>query len=127
MSGRWPSEPIPSNAKLFMRVHKNYMPDGEVTIACFRNHGEGMSTDWSKYSTAEECRARARNPQVNAVIEMGVGCVREIPGQTVVHTPIQGRPDIPDNRAHTDVYGEKRDNEIRVRFRRCSTLVLPLP
>jgi hypothetical protein len=57
---------------------------------------------------------------VNAVIAMGVGEVRRIPGQSVKHTPQQ------ENRAHSDVFGEK-DEEARVQLNRIATMVLPLP
>ena len=80
-----------------------------------------MSTDWDKYSTAKECRQRARNPVDNAVIQLSAGSVRKIPGQTITHEPV------PDNRAHTDVRGEKKsDPEVRVRFLQIMKIVIPL-
>ena len=131
MSDRWPSEPIPDTDLLYMRVHKQYIKPGRISAHCFRNHRDeltgraGMSTDWNKYATAEECRTRARRPEDNGVIELVVGRVRQIPQQTVEHTPIQGRADVPDNRAHTDVFGPKEeDPEIQVLFSRQSRLVL---
>ncbi len=69
----------------------------------FRNHppeSGGMSTDWEKYATAEQCRNRAKIPADNAVIRMNAGRIRQIPGQTVEHAPL------PENRAHTEVYGD---------------------
>lgn len=131
MSEHWQPEPIPDDERLFMRVHKQYLKPNRVSIHCFRNHVDeqsgrpGMSTDWSKYATAEECRARARRPSDNGVIELRVGQVRQIPGQTVEHTPIQGRSGFPDNRAHTDVFGPKEDDpEVQTLFARVCRLVL---
>lgn len=87
-----------------------------------------MSTDWNKYATPEECRARARVPDDNGVVEMVAGRIeREIPEQKVEHTPIQGRGDIPENRAHTDVIGPKEeDPETQVLFSRKCRLVLDI-
>jgi methyl coenzyme M reductase subunit D len=45
--------------------------------------------------------------------------VRSIP-QVVSHTPIQDCPELPDNRAHTDVIGEKTV-EVRVKLGRIVT------
>ena len=127
----WPIEEIPDGDALYMRVHRQWFrPDGSIINACFRNRPDdsgGMSTDWARYSTPEETRQRARRPQDNAVVAMNVGQVRAIPGQTVQHSPIFGHSDLPDNRAHTDVFGSKeQDPEVRLQFRRISTLVLRL-
>lgn len=118
-----------------MRVHKQYLKrPGHVSASCFRNRRDdatdraGMSTDWRKYSTAQECRARARVPGDNGVIELVAARVeREIPGQSVEHTPIQGRADMADNRAHTDIFGPKEeDPETQVLFSRKCQLVLDI-
>ena len=103
-----------------MGVHKTWVkPDGDVSPAAFKNHGNGMSTDWSRYSTPEQTRDRRRKPRENLVVQMEVERVREIPGQSVEHSPL------PENRAHTDVLGEK-DPEARVMLRRAATIVVPL-
>ena len=103
-----------------MGVHKTWFkPDGTLATGAFRNRGAGMSTDWSKYATPEETRQRRRVPGDNAVVQMNVGQVRAVPGQSVTHTPF------PENRAHTDVFGEK-DEEARVLLRRASTIILEL-
>ena len=74
--------------------------------------GSGMSTDWEKYATAEQTRHRGRQPAENyAVIELVAGEVRGVPEQTVVHTPNREL----DNRAHTDVFGEKTP-EVRLKL-----------
>ncbi len=125
----WAKEPIPDDALLFMRVHKNQLDaDGEPFPGAFRNRPQstdGMSTDWKKYSSPEACRNRARNPHDNAVIQLKVEDVRQIPEQTVVHTPIY-QPDAEPpniNRAHTDVYGEK-DAEVRLKLMRIYRMVI---
>ena len=125
----WPVEEIPDADTLYMRVHRQWFrSDGSIIDTCFQNRPDdrgGMSTDWDRYSTPEETRGRARQPGDNAVIAMNVGQVRTIPGQTVRHSPIFGHPDLPNNRAHTDVLGSKeQDPETRVLFRRISTVVL---
>lgn len=103
-----------------MGVHKTWLkPDGTLATGAFQNRGGAMSTDWSKYATPEETRQRRRTPADNAVVSMNVGKVRAVPGQSVTHTPL------PENRAHTDVLGEK-DEEARVLLRRASTIVLGL-
>jgi hypothetical protein len=117
----WPIETIPDNDKLFMRIHENWiLQTGEPMPGAFRNQGSGMSTDWNKYSTPEEALKRARVPSKNGIIQMQVSDVRKIPGQNIQHSPL------PDNRAHTDVLGEKdRDPEVRIKFRRIYTWAIP--
>ena len=79
-----------------------------------------MSTDWSKYSTPSETRTRGKIAKDNAVIKFLVSDVRNIDGQTVIHTP-----DMPNNnRSHTDVFGEKDDVEIRLKFTRISSNIV---
>lgn len=118
--GSWPVEPVPNNHYLFMGVHRNWLkPNGEVRASAFKNHGNGMSTDWSRYSTPEQTRHRRRKPQENLVVQMEVKQVRGISGQSVEHSPL------PENRAHTDVLGEKNE-EARVMLRRAATIVVPL-
>ena len=70
-------------------------------------------------------RALRSDPLDNAVIALSVGAVRAIPGQTVIHSPVQGVEDIPDNRAHAEVFGPK-NAETRVSFLRSYQLVLML-
>ena len=113
---KWEAEEIPDEDFLFMRVHEKFLDnEGEPIPKAFRNHPAGtggMSVDWQEYSTPEETRARARQPAVNVVIELLTGAVRKIPNQSVVHTP-----DIKNNnRAHTDIFGDKKPVEVRERF-----------
>ena len=59
----------------------------------------GMSTDWSKYATAVDCRMRGVNPAKNGVVQLAVDGVRACPPMSVLHTPR------PQHRSHTDVIG----------------------
>jgi hypothetical protein len=134
MSGKWLTEEIPSQDKLYRFVHKQWFSKktGMVSPDFFKNPKDpesneelGMSTDWSKYSTPEETRGRAKLPEMNAVIEMDVADVRAISSarQQVEYTPIQGHPAMPDNRAHADVVGSKDDLEVKKAFARLSRIV----
>jgi len=116
----WPRENIPYNDRLFMRVHQNLLPkSGELVPTAFRDQGEGMSTDWEKYSPPHDTKQRASKPSENGVIQMQAGLVEEIETLAVEHRPIA------DNRAHTDVLGEKTV-EVRFRLSRVSQWVLPI-
>ena len=115
----WRPERIPEKHPLFMRVHELWRRNGVVSPGAFKNHGDGMSTDWARYATPRQTRARAREPGKNAVVSLIVGEVSEVPGQRVEHTPdIERR-----NRSHTDVFGEK-DEEVRVKLRRIASIVI---
>ncbi len=119
---QWPIEDIPNSGQLFMRVHEMWIQSNDVMPGVFRNHGDGMSTDWNKYSTPQETLNRAsehgKDPDRYGVIQMNVGQVRAIPKQSVTHTPL------PSNRSHTDVFGEK-DSEARLKFSRIYSWVIP--
>ena len=116
----WPKERVPDSDHLFMRVHSQWIKDKKPSVGAFQNRGDGMSTDWDKYSTPEETLRRApRDPSKNEVIKMQVGAVRQVPGQSVDHTPLA------ENRAHTDVSGEK-DTEARMKLRRICDWAIPL-
>jgi hypothetical protein len=74
---KWQPESIPDQDRLFMRVHvKTWVRDGEVRPGAFQNRPEGapgMSTDWERYSSAEETRQRARKPLEQGVIAFRAG------------------------------------------------------
>jgi len=109
----YPIEKIPNIDSLFMRIHKNHFQQDEIITVAFKNHD--MSTDWSKYSTPSDTQKRVKlnnkDPNNYGVISMNVGKVRNIDGQTVEHKPA------PENRAHTEVIGEKI-TKVRVQFLR---------
>lgn len=106
-------EEIPDDHSLYMRIHRQFIKEGILQPGAFKNHGEGMSTDWSNYSIPSDTQNMARNPFDNGVISLNVGETRLIPDQTVIHSPKD------DNRAHTDVLGEK-GTKIRILFKRIS-------
>jgi hypothetical protein len=115
----WQAEFIPDGHDLFMRVHRQWTKNGIPMPGAFQNRDGGMSTDWSQYSTAEQTRSRGRTPADNGVVKISVGSVRGLPSQRVEHTPELN------NRAHTDVFGEK-DEEVRLKFVRiCSWVINP--
>ena len=112
----WPAEEIPDADSLYMRVHRNDVVYGELKPGVFRNRPDptrptrspAMSTDWSRYATPKDTRARALSsaPQDNGVISLNAGKVRGINRQRVEHTPKPTDPTNPssrDNRAHTEV------------------------
>ena len=116
----WPVEAIPETDKLYMRVHRSYVHNGDFVPGAFRDHGGGMSTDWEKYATPIETKNRCANPNDNGVIEMVSGNVAAVPGLTVVHTPdVQRRI-----RAHVDVVGDKKAPEVRVKLKRIASWVI---
>ncbi len=95
----------------------------EIPQGAFRDQGGGMSTDWEKYSTAEETRKRAQKspPEDNGVLRLNVGGVRAINPLSVEHKPE------PDNRAHTEVLGDKKkDPEVRLRLQRLAEWVIKI-
>jgi hypothetical protein len=81
-----------------------------------------MSVDWSRYSTPEETRSRGRQePEKYGVVEMQAGEVRDISGLTVEHDP-----EWPNNRAHSQVYGNKKDQQVRVLLMRACRWAIPV-
>lgn len=58
-----------------------------------------MSVDWEKYSTAEEARLRAKEPEKNGIVALIAGRVRAIDNLIVEHEPILS------NRAHSGIHG----------------------
>ena len=98
---RWEREQIPERDSLYYRVHVAIVPDGDLHPGVFREQDDSMSTDWAKYSTPEETRGRATEPNRNGIVELMAGPVRAIEGMSVGHNPDVTR----DNRAHTDIRG----------------------
>jgi hypothetical protein len=100
------SEEIPDSNYLYRRIHKSQVDDqtGEPASSAFSNLGEGMSTDWEKYSTPEETRRRIdarHNPLDYGIVRLNAGNARGIENQEVKHTPKDY------NRSHTDIIGNK--------------------
>lgn len=118
------SEDLPEDATLYMRIHKNMRSAKKQRfgVDAFRDSGEGaqagMSTNWSKYASAEDTRNQATSrSDENYVIQMKVRDVLTIPGLAVKHTPLPG------NRAHVDVIGDKT-LEVKDALRRICEVVL---
>lgn len=124
--GPWPIEEIPDSDTVYMRVlaiHTTEVGGRLVpTSPAIRNHGDqsgpdGMSTDWDRYATADSTRRGSpRRPASDyGVVSFSVVGVRAIPGQTVIQSPINhdpAAPDLPNNRAHTDVFGPKSKGDV---------------
>lgn len=95
--------------------------DGTIALhGAMHNKGDGLSGDWSKYSTAEESRMRRKEPSKNGVIRLQVGSVRKLPGQTVEHRPILS------NQSHSVILGAK-DEEVRLKLSRLAIWEIDLP
>lgn len=113
-------EYIPDGYDLYMRIHRNVIMEGAPFAGVFKNRGNGMSTNWSKYADADKTRVQGRgalNPENYGVLSMRVDDVRSIPEQVVVHLPD------PDNQAHTEVEGRK-DTEVRFKFYKIAIMVI---
>jgi hypothetical protein len=141
-------ETIPDDATLYCFVHKanvDYKRGNVPRAAAFQNtpkEGDNLSSDWSKYSSAEETRARVgkqfkfnseifKNPDDFCVLQMNVGILRsEDYKQKIEHDPIFNDPEIvgtPNNQAHSIIIGEK-DEEVRLKMQSiCSWVIEPPP
>lgn len=125
----WPKEPIPHTDSLYCYVHKSAVnkKDRMPFERAFRNTpfnpgSTNLSSDWSFYSTPEETRqligkqknykGENKNPDDYFIVALLVG---EIYGtfqnQEVLHDPVQNHHELPDNRAHSIIVGEKNERE----------------
>jgi hypothetical protein len=124
----WPIEHIPDDADVFMRAHSMFFNRRRVLQpGVFRPHYGSMSVDWDKYSSPEDTRQRAANPQKNAVIALPVDGIRHIGNLEVEHTPDLSPESM--NRAHSDVVGlpEGEDlTEVRTLLLAASNIVIGL-
>lgn len=110
----FPKEVVPDEDYLYLRVPKSLvLPDGTCDPSAFIPHDDGMSTNWAKYSTAEETRAsaKAKPPSNYGVLQLLAATVRAILPLVVEHTPRDW------NRSHTDVFNT-RPPKIRVEMAR---------
>ena len=122
---QYPIEEIPNNDILFYRIHQQYIDHEEndekkrIKPSAFdpqpKPNGTEMSVDWSKYSTAQDSKERARKPEKNGIVSFNSASIRESPPQLKVnHRPTY-------NRAHSiifDVLPDSNDPEIRIKLRR---------
>jgi hypothetical protein len=119
----FPIEDIPDADSVFMRAHRTYFRDGDLQPGVFTSkEGTGMSVDWDKYSSKEETKQRAKDPDKNAVISLSVGGIRGIDQLDAVHRPE------PENRAHSEVDLPTNEEltEIRFKLNRLAQTVIPL-
>jgi hypothetical protein len=104
-------EEIPDGDQLYYRVHANFVlhTNGKLGPNCFKEKGgNGLSADWSKYSTPERTRngmgvEKAAN---YGIVSLPVGVVRRIEALTVVHAPRET------NDAHSLVQGLSTGDEL---------------
>ncbi len=124
-------ERIPDEDDLYMRVHKNLLLsntlnkchlENDIPPNVFIPRGSGLSTDWSKYSTPNETKQRARKPIDNGVIGMICGKVRQISLLEVKHAPSIK------NYSHTNICNfpvdSKKITKTRVKLSRISKWLL---
>jgi hypothetical protein len=120
-----PIEYIPDADSVFMRAHQIHFRNGDLQPGVFKAQGgTGMSSDWSKYSSARETKERAKKPSENAVLRLMVGRIRTIPdfGLEVKHVPLPG------NKAHAETeLPDKREDLTEVRLRLLPLAVVEIP
>ena len=145
----WSVEPIPDNSWVYVRVFKFHCKRGQLQKSAFENtprDGDNLSCDWDRYSTPESSRALIgrqknreglyKNPLDFFIWKFSVQKLREfeLHQQTVKHEPIYNDPEqdgIPNNQAHSAIYGQKRDEnkdndaKFRVRLARAGEWAIP--
>ena len=103
-------EYIPDEDFLYYRVHHVDIVNSKVVAHAFRARGagtdRGMSTDWSKYSTPQQAKEKAKSPANNSIVRFSVKKVRQVPVLSVEHAPL------PDNRAHSHILGIPEKGEV---------------
>lgn len=115
-------EQIPDPELLFRRAHKTFFRRGTWTLGIFKlGEDGGMSTNWSRYATAQSSRENLAQPAGNyAIFAATAGSVRAIQDLRVEHTPKDY------NQAHADVFGNVEDGEIRVLLSRAFSINSPV-
>lgn len=108
----WPVEQIPDPARLFYRVHIGLLADKQLHPGVFREHSGSMSTDWENYSTPEESRNRAAQPERNGILALVAVTIRSIEPLEVGHEPTRT------NRAHSSVHGLGASDDMSTKVRR---------
>ncbi|MFX0103801.1 MAG: hypothetical protein ACFFCS_29835 [Candidatus Hodarchaeota archaeon] len=101
---KWEREHIPDEDFLFRRVHESFLDEDDpdfIPPAIFRESkgNGGVSVDWNKYSTSNDARNRAREPERNGIIEISAISIRDVENLEVNHVPIFN------NRAHSNIVG----------------------
>ncbi len=129
---KWDKESIPDQANLFCYIHFNDInrKTNQPYEKAFQNtphiDGTDLSADWDKYSTPSETRQRLslqrnkkgvfKNPDNYFISQLNVQRIRnEVSGQIIEHDPIHNHSELPDNRSHSKIIGEK-NVETRLKF-----------
>lgn len=119
----WDVENLPDEDAVFYRVHKNYCMDGELNYSVFREIGDAMSVDWSKYSTPIDSVSRANRPEHNGIISLIVMDLRLLK-LAVYHSPSDN------NRSHSSVKGNDKpiqnDTEVRFKLKKLAKWEIPI-
>jgi hypothetical protein len=131
----WSREKIPNTDFLHRNIHLNFLLNWTdksiIPPHIFVSDDDGMSADWSKYSTPEETRNRARDPFKVGVITMNVGDVRTITINSKQVLKVRHYPVIEPilNRAHSLVIGIHPPNKARIRrqLQGISRWAIPVP
>ena len=116
----WEIEEIPNidsqgnEYLLYRHIHKTFIkvkePD-RISPSAFKDeHGRGVSTDWSKYSTPRDTQMRKKThpPEEYGVVSLLIRKIREnevLKDLSIEHSPIQKSVSDKGNRAHTDIKG----------------------
>jgi hypothetical protein len=112
---------IPDEHLVYMRVHKQNIDFKESNpnrmirpVAFDPKGGEGLSVDWSKYSTAEATLQRAKTPESNGIISMPISGIRSNPFPlNVLHKPEET------NYSHSEIFGipPRKPSDLGIRIK----------
>lgn len=129
----WETETIPDSSAVYRMVPSHMVKKGSriPSESMFVPDADGLSVDWDKYATPEECLIRVglsfrfnkqefKDPSGFLVFKLQVGPVRKLEGVSgVKHTPVfHGEPSpvgAPNNRSHSSIMGS--DEEVRLKLR----------
>lgn len=93
------TETIGDQEILYYRVHKNYFRLSKIVPQAFQSKGDGMSTDWAKYSTEQESYSRCKIPADNAIVSLSTADIRSEKLLDAIHKPEDN------NQSHSLVVG----------------------
>jgi len=114
---------------LYRNSHIQFINDDLTAKAAAFSPKEGMSTDWDRYTSAEESLIRVgltkkhgsenfKDPNMFKIFSLKIEDIQMIQGvSSIDFTPINNTPEIlgsPNNPSHTDVWFT--DVELRVKF-----------
>lgn len=113
---------------LYRNSHETHLNSDKTPKASAFSPDNGMSTDWNKYTSSDECIVRVgltkkpngdfKNPELFCLFSLQVSEIKEIEGvSSIDFTPILNDPPIlgkPSNPSHSDVWF--MDEELRLKF-----------